>query len=186
MSSDPHKHNSKFLSLILRHQPEKIGLQLDPQGWASITELLDKCAAAGKKISREELLEIVRTNDKQRFALNADQSAIRASQGHSVEVSLDLPAVEPPDILYHGTVQRFMEPILTGGLQKMDRMHVHLSADLHTATQVGSRRGKPVILLVRSGDMHRQGHVFHLSDNGVWLTDAVPPQFLEPFNATPC
>ncbi|WP_341841179.1 RNA 2'-phosphotransferase [Chitinophaga caseinilytica] len=186
MQHDPYKHISKFLSLVLRHQPEKIGLRLDVQGWAEIGELIEKSAASGMRFTREELLETVRTNDKQRFALNPGQTAIRASQGHSVAVELALPVMTPPETLYHGTVEKFLESIRSGGLQKMKRQHVHLSANLQTAGQVGARRGKPVILKVRSGDMHRRGHIFHISENGVWLTDAVPPEFLEPFNDATC
>ncbi|MEU8529204.1 MULTISPECIES: RNA 2'-phosphotransferase [Streptomyces] len=167
---------SKYLSKHLRHQPERIGLVLDAQGWTEIDTLLRATAAHGFPITRAELDHVVASNDKKRFAVEGTR--IRASQGHTVEVDLDLPAVEPPAYLYHGTVARFLDAIRAEGLRPMARHHVHLSADRETATRVGARRGRPVILSVDAGAMHRAGHVFHISANGVWLTDAVPPEFL--------
>ena len=169
---------SKFLSLVLRHQPETIGVSLDTNGWIDIEVLLGAMAQHGRKLSREDLERLVRESDKQRFALSEDGKRIRANQGHSVEVDLALVPQPPPEILYHGTVDRFLDSILATGLRKGERHHVHLSANRETAEKVGQRRGKPMILEVRSGDMHRAGVPFYLSDNGVWLVDHVPPQFI--------
>jgi putative RNA 2'-phosphotransferase len=169
---------SKFLSLVLRHQPEAIGVSLDPNGWIDVEVLLEAMARHGKKLSREDLERLVRESDKQRFTLSEDGKRIRANQGHSVEVDLALTPQTPPEILYHGTVDRFLDSILATGLRKGDRHHVHLSANVETAQKVGERRGKPVILEVLSGDMHRAGHPFFLSNNGVWLVEHVPTQFI--------
>ncbi|MFE5910283.1 RNA 2'-phosphotransferase [Streptomyces wedmorensis] len=167
---------SKYLSKHLRHQPERIGLALDGNGWTEIDALLRAAAEHGFPISREELDHVVATNDKKRFAIEGTR--IRASQGHTVEVDLDLPAAEPPAYLYHGTVASRLPAIRTEGLRPMARHHVHLSPDRETATRVGARRGRPVVLSVDAGAMHRAGHVFRVSANGVWLADAVPPEFL--------
>ena len=169
---------SKFLSLVLRHDPGKIGLELDDQGWADVEELISKAADKNMVFSRLELEEVVVTNDKQRFAYNADKSKIRANQGHSIDVELQLEKRQPPEVLYHGTVNRFLESIKAQGLQKMSRHHVHLSADRLTAEKVGSRRGQAVILIVRSGEMSRAGIEFYQSANGVWLTDSVPIEYI--------
>jgi len=175
---------SKFLSLVLRHRPETIGIALDGNGWAGVEELIAKCARKGHSFSREELEEVVALNDKQRFAFNEDKTAIRANQGHSVEVELELAAKDPPELLYHGTVERFLQKIRAEGLKKMQRHHVHLSADLATAEKVGSRRGEAVILVVRSGEMSRDGYAFFLSGNGVWLTEAVPVKYINNISTT--
>ncbi|MFD0148901.1 RNA 2'-phosphotransferase [Streptomyces sp. NPDC055721] len=167
---------SKYLSKHLRHQPERIGLVLDAQGWTEIDALLRALAAHGFPVTREELDHVVATNDKKRFAIEGTR--IRASQGHTVEVDLDLPVAEPPAYLYHGTVADRLPAIRAEGLLPMARHHVHLSPDRETATRVGARRGRPIVLSVDAGAMHRAGHVFHISANGVWLTDAVPPEFL--------
>ncbi len=169
---------SKFLSYVLRHRPDMIGLELDDEGWADIDALVDGAAKAGKRLTREDLQEVVAMNDKQRFAISADGGSIRASQGHSVEVTLGYAPVEPPETLYHGTTPQFLDAIRRNGLKRMTRHHVHLSPDRETARAVGGRRGMPVILEVASGDMARAGHLFYLSENGVWLTDDVPPGFL--------
>ena len=170
---------SKFLSLVLRHKPETIGIELDDNGWASVEELLQASAKAGQHISKERLDEIVETNNKKRFAFNADKSSIRANQGHSVQsVDLGLQPSKPPEMLYHGTVERFLSSIQESGLQKMQRHHVHLSSTLETATTVGSRRGKPVILKIHAGAMYTEGHEFYISDNGVWLTESVPWKYI--------
>lgn len=171
------KETSKFLSLILRHQPELIGLTLDTNGWADVDTLL-ALAARRKRITRDELETIVAESDKQRFAFNEDHSKIRANQGHSVQVDLELPVSTPPEFLYHGTTGAFVTEILNTGIKKMSRQHVHLSVDKTTATKVGSRRGIPLILTIRSGDMHRDGFAFFVSANGVWLTDHVPPKYI--------
>lgn len=172
------KHTSKFISLVLRHQPEAIGLQLDENGWAMVQELINKMTAAGTALDIEILEEVVATNDKKRFAFNEDKTKIRASQGHSIEVNLELKAVTPPAILYHGTTDRYIESIFKTGLQKQSRRHVHLSASIDTAKSVGSRHGKPVILTINTKAMQDAGFLFYLSENNVWLTDHVPPQYL--------
>lgn len=169
---------SKFLSLVLRHEPQKIGLQLDAQGWADIADLLQRLAEHGHALDRADLQRLVQTNDKQRFALSEDGLRIRASQGHSIAVDLGLQPLEPPPWLYHGTVPSFLESIATQGLRPGERQHVHLSLDRQTAQQVGSRRGAPVILSVDAGRMHAEGHRFYRSANGVWLTDHVPLRYI--------
>jgi putative RNA 2'-phosphotransferase len=167
---------SKYLSKHLRHQPGRIGLVLDEGGWVEIDTLIAAAAAHGFPFTREELDHVVAANDKQRFAV--DGTRIRASQGHSVDVDLGLPPATPPPYLYHGTVARFLDAIRAEGLRPMDRHDVHLSADRETAARVGARRGRPVVLALDAGAMHRDGHVFHVSANGVWLTRAVPPEYL--------
>jgi putative RNA 2'-phosphotransferase len=171
---------SRFLSLVLRHKPELAGLVLDSGGWVSVADLLEGLAHAGRPMTRWELEEVVRANDKQRFAFSPDGASIRASQGHSVQVNLELEAVEPPPLLYHGTVERFLASIMSQGLLPRQRHHVHLSADRTTAVKVGSRRGKAVVLEVDSAQMARRGHAFFRSANGVWLTETVPPDCLWP------
>ncbi|MFJ8586235.1 RNA 2'-phosphotransferase [Streptomyces sp. NPDC093595] len=167
---------SKYLSKHLRHQPERIGLTLDPQGWVAIDDLLRATAAHGMRISRTELEHVVAVNDKRRFTIDGER--IRANQGHTVDVDLDLPPADPPAYLYHGTVARALPAIRAEGLRPMARHHVHLSPDRETATRVGARRGRPVVLSVDAGAMHRDGHIFHVTANGVWLTDAVPPAYV--------
>jgi len=179
MSFDP-VELSKFLSLVLRHKPDSIGLALDPQGWVGIDGLIAKANAAGTRFSRDDLLHVVETSDKKRFSLSGDGLRIRAAQGHSVAVELGLPPREPPRILYHGTATRFVESILLEGLKPQSRQQVHLSIDPSTAQSVGQRHGKPFIFRVDALGMHRQGFSFHLADNGVWLVDHVPPEFLAP------
>jgi len=169
---------SRFLSLVLRHKPQEIGLQLDAQGWADVAELIEKAAVAGKIFTAQDLEEIVATNDKQRFAYNEGRTRIRASQGHSIEVELQLDTVTPPEQLYHGTVQKFLQAIQSQGLRKMNRHHVHMSRDRTTAEKVGERRGEAIILTINSGDMSREGFEFYLSANGVWLTDHIPVKYI--------
>ena len=170
---------SRFLSLILRHEPERVGLKLDDAGWASVAELLEAVNRHGVPLTMEQLKHVVTTNDKKRFAFNEDGARIRASQGHSVEVDLQFTAQIPPEILFHGTPERFVNSIRATGLNKGERHHVHLAADEVTASKVGERRGRPVILRIRSGEMHRTGHAFFRSENGVWLVDNIPPHFIE-------
>ena len=167
---------SKYLSKHLRHQPERIGLALDEGGWVEIDTLIAAAAAHGFRVTRDELHHVVATNDKRRFAV--DGTRIRASQGHSIDVDLGLPPATPPPYLFHGTVARHLEAIRTEGLRPMNRHDVHLSPDRATATRVGARRGRPVVLSVDAAAMHRAGHVFHVSANGVWLTKAVPSRYL--------
>jgi putative RNA 2'-phosphotransferase len=169
---------SKFLSFVLRHKPEAIGIVLSPEGWITVDELLRAATEHGKTFSRETLDEVVFSNDKQRFAFSADGKCIRANQGHSVEVDLQLRSQAPPELLYHGTATRFLEAIRKDGLLKMSRHHVHLAADPGTAWRVGARHGSAVILEVDAGRMAREGHVFFLSANGVWLVDVVPRPYL--------
>lgn len=169
---------SKFLSLVLRHKPQEIGLSLDPAGWTTIDELLAKAAAANRPISRALLHEVVRTSDKQRFALSEDGLRIRANQGHSVEVELGLPALTPPDVLYHGTASRFLAAILKDGLSKRQRHQVHLTESLPGASAVGRRYGSLILLRVDAKRMGADGLLFFRSANNVWLTDWVPPAYL--------
>lgn len=170
---------SKFLSYVLRHRPDSIGIALDPEGWVLVDELLDRCRAHKKPITREHLDEVVATNSKQRFAFSEDRLRIRASQGHSVEVDLGYKPATPPETLYHGTPERSVESIRSGGLLRGRRHHVHLSHEVETAKQVGGRHGKPVVLVVRSGEMHRNGTPFYRSANGVWLTEHVPAEYID-------
>ncbi len=177
---DKHEQTSKFLSLILRHAPDTIGLTLDAQGWADVAELLARANAHGKRLSPELLREVVATNAKQRFAFSEDGLSIRASQGHSLKsVDLALAPVAPPALLYHGTASRFITSIRQGGLKAQARQHVHLSTERATAVAVGARYGVPVVLTVRAGEMHAGGHLFYRSDNGVWLTGAVPLRYID-------
>lgn len=169
---------SKFLSLVLRHKPDEIGLTLDSNGWAEIDELIRLSNQHGQPLTRELLDKVVAENDKKRFALSEDCLRIRASQGHSVSIDLALVPKQPPVNLFHGTATRFLESIKREGLRPGNRQHVHLSLDEVTATKVGQRHGKPVVLLVRAGEMHANGHIFFLSDNGVWLTEQVPVEFI--------
>ncbi|MFD5748377.1 RNA 2'-phosphotransferase [Streptomyces sp. NPDC127033] len=174
---------SKYLSKHLRHQPERIGLTLDPNGWVAVDELIRAAGAHGFRISRAELDHVVAVNDKRRFTIDSADGEgpgdrIRANQGHTVTVDLELAPAEPPAYLYHGTVPRALDAIRAEGLRPMARHHVHLSPDRATATRVGARRGRPVVLAVDAGAMHRAGLTFHVSANGVWLTDSVPPRYL--------
>ena len=170
---------SKFLSLVLRHAPERIGLTLDCAGWADMAELVERARAAGMPLTREAVLEIVATSDKQRFALDTKRTRIRANQGHSVDIDLGLEPTEPPAILFHGTAVATVPAIRREGLKPGDRQHVHLSPDEATAVKVGQRHGRPVVLRVFAGKMWGQGTPFYCSANGVWLTPAVPPEFIE-------
>jgi putative RNA 2'-phosphotransferase len=169
---------SKYLSKHLRHQPERIGLTLDPGGWVDVGALLDAAAAHHFPITRDELDHVVAVNDKKRYEFDEPGGRIRASQGHSVPVDLELPVTPPPAVLYHGTVARSLSTIRREGLKPMDRHAVHLSFDRETATKVGARRGKPIILSIDAAGMAAAGHEFRVSANGVWLVDAVPPEFL--------
>jgi len=179
MAVDDSKSASKFLSLLLRHEPEKIGIKLDEAGWTDVDGLLDALHAHGVEMSRTELDTIVASSDKQRFAFSPDRTKIRANQGHSVQVELNLPSEVPPAVLYHGTIAEVMLGIRAQGLVKGQRHHVHLSADIETAKRVGGRRGKPVVLAIKAAEMVAAGHTFLRSANGVWLVDQVPPQFIE-------
>jgi putative RNA 2'-phosphotransferase len=169
---------SKFLSLVLRHEPSAAHITLDSAGWVEIAALLAGCHKAGKSLARDDLEHIVATNAKKRFEFSADGLRIRASQGHSVEVELEYAPQEPPELLYHGTATRFLDSIREKGLLKGQRHHVHLAAETKVTLEVGARHEKPALLTILAGQMHREGHVFYRSTNGVWLVDHVPPQFI--------
>jgi putative RNA 2'-phosphotransferase len=171
------KRKSKYLSLILRHQPDSIGLALTDEGWANIEELIARTKKF--RLTKESIQTIVDTNDKKRFLISDDGQRIKANQGHSVKVSLELEAVIPPDFLLHGTAERFIESIFEQGLTKLRRHHVHLSETQKTAMSVGARYGKPVLLKVDSKQMYEDGFEFFKTENDVWLVDSVPVKYLK-------
>lgn len=168
---------SKFVSLILRHKPETIGIKLDEHGWANVEELIAGISKT-REFNRELLEEIVRTDNKQRFTFNEDKTKIRANQGHSIPVDVELPEAIPPDRLWHGTGEKYVVSIDQQGLIPKNRLYVHLSSDAATATKVGSRHGKPVLYIIKTKEMHDDGYKFFLSKNGVWLTKEVPVKYL--------
>jgi putative RNA 2'-phosphotransferase len=169
---------SKTLSYWLRHRPGAAGLALDAQGWASVDAVLAALAQARLPHDIDTLLAVVEYNDKQRFELAADLSRMRARQGHSIAVELALAPTEPPALLFHGTPEAALAAILQQGLRKMRRHHVHLCADIDTAERVGARRGRAAVLEIDAAAMFAAGHIFFVTGNGVWLTEAVPPHFL--------
>ncbi len=173
---------SKFLSLVLRHKPESIGVQLDAEGWVPVDELLDACKRAGKPLTLEYLHNIVEQNDKKRFVIR--KGKIRANQGHSLQINLNLKAKTPPDILFHGTASKFIPLIRNEGLRKMNRQHVHLSIDIRTARKVGIRHGNPIVLQIDARSMQNYGYEFYLSENHVWLTDTVPWEYITELDDT--
>ena len=166
---------SKFISLVLRHKPETIGLVLDKNGYANVQELIQK---SNYDFDFKTLVEVVETNNKQRFSFNEDRTLIRANQGHSINVDLELTSQQPPNILYHGTATRFLDSIRDKGLIPNGRQHVHLSKDRATAINVGSRHGTPIVLLIDALQMFNAGHKFFCSENGVWLTQEVPLKYI--------
>lgn len=170
---------SRFLSYVLRHHPEEIGLKLDKNGWCDVEELIEKSATKDVIITKESLEQIVIDNDKQRFGFNEDKTKIRANQGHSVKVDLKLKAQRPPSVLYHGTIKKSADIILKEGLKPMSRHHVHLSSEKATAINVGSRRGTPVMLYINAQAMYADGYKFYQSENKVWLTDEVPTKYIK-------
>jgi putative RNA 2'-phosphotransferase len=170
---------SKFLSLVLRHKPQEIGIHLDENGWTSVDELINKMNEKGKEVDLELLTEVVETNDKKRFAFNDDKTLIRANQGHSVSIDLGYEPKDPPVVLYHGTGEKYYESIMKIGLDKRNRHHVHMSKDKNTAITVGKRHGKPIIFEIDTKQMLEDGHSFFESDNGVWLTNNVPVKYLK-------
>ena len=173
------QNTSKFISYLLRHKPDAIGLNMDSHGWVEVQELIDKINTNSEyEIDKETLDKIVDTDEKQRYSYSEDGTKIRANQGHSIAVDVDLEEVVPPSILYHGTSERFLKQIQLEGLKPMSRQYVHLSNDEDTAQKVGSRHGKPVILRVRALDMQKAGYKFYKSVNGVWLTDKVPVKYI--------
>lgn len=169
---------SKYLSKHLRHTPDRLGLSLATGGWVTVDELLSACAAHQFPLTRAELEEVVAKSDKQRFSFDETKTRIRANQGHSVEIDLQLEPQTPPDVLYHGTGEKSVSAIQQFGLLKMSRHHVHLSTDVETAKKIGMRHGRPVIFAVNAVAMYQVGFIFYCSDNGVWLVDEVPPQYL--------
>ncbi len=169
----------KFLSLILRHQPETIKIKLDKEGWVEVDLLIKQMNKYQKKIDFKELEYLVENNSKKRYSFNSDKTKIRANQGHSLTVDLGLEKITPPEILYHGTAEKYMGSISEKGLIKKERHHVHLSFDMETASKVGLRHGKLVVLKVASALMSQEGFSFYKSENGVWLTDEVPCRYLE-------
>jgi len=172
-------HLSKFLSLILRHQPEAIGIELDQNGWTDVDILIEKANINGIELDIETLKHIVETNSKKRFAFNVTFDRIRASQGHSIDVQLGYVNQKPPEILYHGTSEKFVQSILNTGLEKRNRQHVHLSTNVETAIKVGQRHGKPFVFKVSAEQMYNDKFEFFISENGVWLTDNVPVKYLK-------
>lgn len=166
---------SKFMSLVLRHAPAEIGITPDSSGWVDVDVLV---STSDGLLSDETVRRIVEASEKQRFGMSADGLKVRANQGHSIKVDIGLAPVTPPERLFHGTAKQNLDVILSDGLRPMSRQHVHLSQDQSTAHKVGMRHGKPVVLNVQSHAMHAAGHLFYLSENGVWLTDTVPSRFL--------
>ena len=170
---------SVFISLVLRHKPEAAGISLDEHGWANVEELLEGINNTGRQINMDILEEIVRTDSKQRYSFNSNKTLIRANQGHSVPVDVELEERQPPQYLYHGTAERFLDAIMAEGLKPMSRLYVHLSKDEETAVKVGKRHGSPVVLKVRAEEMYHDGNKFYLSQNGVWLTKYVDRKYIE-------
>ncbi len=168
---------SRYISLILRHKPKTIGITLDEHGWANVDELIAGVSRT-HPLTMELLKEIVRTDEKQRYSFNEDKTLIRANQGHSIPVDVELPELEPPAILYHGTGQKYVESIDRQGLLPKSRLYVHLSTDKDTAMKVGKRHGVPVIYTIQAGKMFADGYLFYRSVNGVWLTKKVPIEYL--------
>ncbi|MGB8194017.1 MAG: RNA 2'-phosphotransferase [Chitinophagaceae bacterium] len=179
LSEKETKRISKFLSFILRHHPEMADITLDKNGWANVDELIQNLPTKGFDITHEMLDHVVATNSKQRFAYNNDKTKIRASQGHSIEVDLELKAAVPPPFLYHGTAEKHISSILLNGIEKRERQYVHLSVDVQTAVAVGGRHGKPKVLVIAAEQMNNDGFIFYISENKVWLTEHVPAKYLQ-------
>lgn len=178
------REHSKFLSLVLRHQPETIAIQLDSEGWTDVHILLQQMIKHRRPLKLVELIEVVESSDKKRFQLSPDQNKIRAVQGHSsAQVQREYVAIMPPDTLFHGTATRFVDSILEKGLISGERHHVHLSADLVTAQKVGQRHGKVIIFILDTKQMHQDGFQFYSAENGVWLTEQVPIKYLKLFES---
>ena len=178
MSKNSDTSLSRFISLILRHRPEEIGLTLDKAGWADTKELIEGISRSGQYIDMDTLERIVREDSKGRYSFNEDKSKIRANQGHSIPVEVEMSVTAPPERLYHGTAERFLDSIRQEGIRKMSRLYVHLSPDAETAFRVGSRHGKPVVLVIDTAAMLEDGYVFRLSDNGVWQSEDIPWRYV--------
>ncbi|HCI2563749.1 TPA: RNA 2'-phosphotransferase [Clostridioides difficile] len=170
---------SIFISLILRHKPETIGIKLDDYGYADVNELIEKINNTGRNINIEILEQIVKEDNKQRYSFNDDRSKIRANQGHSINVNVELRELEPPKCLYHGTATRFLENIKKEGIIRQSRLYVHLSNDIDTAVKVGKRHGVPVVLKINTGKMYENGYKFYLSENNIWLCKYIPFEYVE-------
>lgn len=170
---------SRYMSLILRHKPDVIGISLDEHGWANVNEFINGIAKNNAGFNMESLEEIVRTDSKQRYSFNDDKTLIRANQGHSIPVDVELKEKEPPEYLYHGTGEKYVESINRQGLIPKSRLYVHLSKNVKTAESVGERHGRPIVYLVHSCKMYKDGYKFYLSANGVWLTKKVPVEYLQ-------
>ena len=173
---------SVFISLVLRHKPDAANITLDEHGWADVEKLLAGINEAGRKIDMNILEEIVASDSKQRYSFNQDKTLIRANQGHSIPVDVELKEQEPPEFLYHGTATRFIDSIMNEGLKSMSRLYVHLSKDIETALNVGKRHGNPIVLKIYSGNMYKDGYKFYLSENGVWLTKKVVVEYFAVMN----
>jgi len=173
--ANAHVKASKFMSHVLRHAPERIGIDLDGQGWVLLDQLVEKSEG---RLTHKLVLETIVLDEKQRYALSSDRLRVRANQGHSIEIDLGLAPIEPPETLYHGTADRFVDSIRAEGLVRRSRLQVHLSQDHDTAVKVGARHGNPVVLLVAAARMQADGLLFYQADNGVWLTDHVPSKYL--------
>lgn len=170
---------SKFISLILRHKPEVIGIKLDAQGYVDVKELIEKINNTGKNINIEILEQIVKEDNKQRYSFDEDRNKIRANQGHSINVDVELKELEPPKYLYHGTATRFLDNIKKEGIVRQSRLYVHLSNDINTAIKVGKRHGTPVVLEINTEEMYENGYKFYLSENNVWLCEHIPFKYVE-------
>lgn len=169
---------SKFLSLVLRHKPEHIGLTLDPEGWADVEELMRKSLESGVVLDRPTLRQVVEGAEKKRFSFSEDGKRVKANYGHSIPVSLGKESAEPPELLFHGTAKRFLPSIESDGLGPGDRQYVHLVEDKKTATEVGHRHGEPVVLVIKARDMYEKGHEFVKTESGIWLTKEVPVEYI--------
>lgn len=172
------KNISKFLAYILRHNPSAGGIELDEHGWADVTALIDGVCKTGRFIDLQTLEEIVETDNKHRFDFNKGRTKIRANQGHSIKVDVEMESLAPPDILYHGTAEKCIESIRAHGIAKKNRNYVHLSKDVETAIKVGLRHGKAIVLKIDARQMHEDGYVFLLSANGVWQIESVPFKYV--------
>ena len=180
-------HVSKCMSLLLRHQPQKAHLDMDENGWVDMNQLVRNMNRYCRtNVSREDILQIVKTDAKTRYALSVDASKIRANQGHSIHVNMEFKPVEPPEVLFHGTGRKAVQSILQSGISKMSRQYVHLSADVNTAITVGKRHGSPCIFQIQAKEMYNNGYSFYRSENNVWLTDHVPCQFIQLLSSIVC